>query len=319
MKRIISALAALFCLASLLCGCSGGGTESSTAAESTSIPVPEPESSAPESIEPEPESSEPEPAVLVGEIIPAVAETTVSHGSETAFTAQVLPENAADKTLLWESDDESVATVDKGGVVTAVSQGKCRITVRSADGGAVSDIALTVGAPGLTYIQGILVVNKTYSLPADYDPGVDPEAKAALDKMFDDAAKEGIKLWVASGYRSYSHQNSLYNNYVARDGAAAADRYSARPGHSEHQTGLAFDVNRLDISFGESREGKWISANGWKYGFILRYMKETEELTGYMYEPWHIRYLGTDAAKRVYESGLCLEEYLNITSAYAEG
>lgn len=279
MKRIISALAALFCLAALLCGCSGG-TESSTAAESTSIPVPEPESSAPESIEPKPESSEPEPAVLVGEIIPAVAETTVSHGSETAFTAQVLPENAADKTLLWESDDESVATVDKSGVVTAVSQGKCRITVRSADGGAVSDIALTVGAPGLTYIQGILVVNKTYSLPADYDPGVDPEAKAALDKMFDDAAKEGIKLWVASGYRSYSHQNSLYNNYVARDGVAAADRYSARPGHSEHQTGLAFDVNRLDISFGESREGKWISANGWKYGFILRYMKETEELTG---------------------------------------
>lgn len=173
MKKIISALAALFCLAALLCGCSGGGTESSTAAESTSIPVPEPESSAPESIEPEPESSEPEPAVLVGEIIPAVAETTVSHGSETAFTAQVLPENAADKTLLWESDDESVATVDKGGVVTAVSQGKCRITVRSADGGAVSDIALTVGAPGLTYIQGILVVNKTYSLPADYDPGVE--------------------------------------------------------------------------------------------------------------------------------------------------
>lgn len=104
MKRIISALAALFCLAALLCGCSGG-TESSTAAESTSIPVPEPESSAPESIEPKPESSEPEPAVLVGEIIPAVAETTVSHGSETAFTAQVLPENAADKTLLWESDD----------------------------------------------------------------------------------------------------------------------------------------------------------------------------------------------------------------------
>ena len=153
-----------------------------------------------------------------------------------------------------------------------------------------------------------------------YTPsGAASEAKAALDKMFDDAAKEGIKLWVASGYRSYSHQNSLYNNYVARDGVAAADRYSARPGHSEHQTGLAFDVNRLDISFGESREGKWISENGWKNGFILRYMKETEELTGYMYEPWHIRYLGTDAAKRVYESGLCLEEYLNITSAYAEG
>ncbi len=318
MKRIIFALTALFCIAALLCGCGDGGTESSPAVESASAPVSEPESSAPESSEPEPESSEPEPAVLVGEIIPAVKETTVSYGSETEFSAQALPENAADKTLLWESDDESVATVDENGVVTAVAQGKCKITVRSADGGAVSDIALTVGVPGLTYIQGILVVNKTYSLPADYNPGVDPEAKAALDKMFADAEKEGIKLWVASGYRSYSHQDSLYNNYVARDGVAAADRYSARPGHSEHQTGLAFDLNWLDASFGESREGKWLSENGWKYGYILRYLKETEAITGYMYEPWHIRYLGADAAKRVYESGLCLEEYLNITSVYAE-
>ena len=141
-----------------------------------------------------------------------------------------------------------------------------------------------------------------------------------VKKMFAAAkAEKNLKMWVCSGFRSYTVQKNLYNSYVRRDGAENADRYSARPGHSEHQTGLAFDVNRLDISFGESREGKWISENGWKYGFILRYMKETEELTGYMYEPWHIRYLGTDAAKRVYESGLCLEEYLNITSAYAEG
>lgn len=155
MKRIISALAALFCLAALLCGCSGG-TESSTAAESTSMPAPEPESSAPESIEPEPESSEPEPAVLVGEIIPAVAETTISHGSETAFTARVLPENAADKTLLWESDDESVATVDKSGVVTAVSQGKCRITVRSADGARFRISRLPSVRPGLPTYRAYL-------------------------------------------------------------------------------------------------------------------------------------------------------------------
>ena len=98
---------------------------------------------------------------------------------------------------------------------------------------------------------------------------------------------------------------------------AEADRYSARPGHSEHQTGLAFDLNSLDQSFGQTKEGKWIAANSWKYGFILRYPQDKEAQTGYMYEPWHVRYLGKDVAKKVYDSGLCLEEYLNITSVYA--
>jgi LAS superfamily LD-carboxypeptidase LdcB len=119
-----------------------------------------------------------------------------------------------------------------------------------------------------------------------------------------------------SGFRSYSTQNTLYNKYVARDGKAEADRYSARPGHSEHQTGLAFDLNSLDQSFENTKEGKWLAENCWKYGFIIRYPKGKESVTGYMFEPWHVRYLGKEVAKKVYESGKCLEEYLGITSVY---
>ena len=106
---------------------------------------------------------------------------------------------------------------------------------------------------GRTYINGILVANKTYSLPADYDPGIDPTASAALTQMQMAAAAEDVELFVVSGYRSYSYQQTLYNNSVARDGKAAADRYSARPGYSEHQTGLAFDLNSLEEAFGETR------------------------------------------------------------------
>lgn len=171
---------------------------------------------------------------------------------------------------------------------------------------------------GLTYINGILVVNKTYALPSTYDPGVDSEAYAALQEMFQGAAAEGISLEIVSGYRSFNRQSTLYNNYVARDGVEAADTYSARAGHSEHQTGLAFDLNSLEESFGETREGIWLKEHCWEYGFIIRYPQGKESVTGYMYEPWHVRYLGKTVAKSVFDSGLCLEEYLNVTSVYAE-
>ena len=170
----------------------------------------------------------------------------------------------------------------------------------------------------ITYIDGILIANKTFSLPADYNPGIDDEAYGALNEMIAAAREEGISLWLVSGFRSYNTQAAIYNNYVARDGVAAADRYSARAGHSEHQTGLAFDLNSLYQSFGTTPEGQWLAACCWEYGFIIRYPEEKEEITGYMYEPWHVRYLGKETAQDVYESGLCLEEYLGITSVYAE-
>lgn len=171
---------------------------------------------------------------------------------------------------------------------------------------------------GITYVDGILVANKTYSLPEDYNPGaLLKECEKAFSEMKAAAAKEGLNLWNASGFRSYELQQSLYNRYCNRDGKEAADRYSARPGHSEHQSGLALDLNEISSSFANTKEGKWVEENCHKYGFILRYPKNKEAQTGYMYEPWHIRYVGTSHAERIYNSGLCLEEYFGITSVYA--
>lgn len=172
-------------------------------------------------------------------------------------------------------------------------------------------------ADGITYVNGILIANKTYSLPADYNPGVDPTAQAAFDEMAQAAANEGLNIYISSGFRSYDYQAGLYQRYVDRDGQAAADTYSARPGHSEHQTGLAFDLNTISDSFANTPEGQWVAAHCHEYGFILRYPAEKEEITGYKYEPWHLRYLGIEQATAVAESGLCLEEYLGINSVYA--
>lgn len=170
-----------------------------------------------------------------------------------------------------------------------------------------------------TYVNGVLIVNKKNPLPADYDKGEDPTAKAAFDKMAVAAKAEGIELVAFSGYRSYEYQTSLYDRYVAKDGKGEADRYSARPGHSEHQSGLAFDIGEkgredlwLTSAFGETKAGQWLVNNAHKHGFILRYPKGKEEITGFMYESWHFRYLDGDLATKVYEAGVTLEEYLGL-------
>ncbi|MCQ2406951.1 MAG: D-alanyl-D-alanine carboxypeptidase family protein [Oscillospiraceae bacterium] len=172
---------------------------------------------------------------------------------------------------------------------------------------------------GITYIDGIMIVNKTYSLPASYDPGaLTPDADQAFAMLQKAAKIDGLTMNCVSGYRSYQAQDTLYHNYIARDGQAAADRFSARPGHSEHQTGLCLDVNYAGDAFHDTPEAKWLEENSWKYGFIIRYPKGKEDITGFKYESWHIRYVGTDYAKLIYESGLCLEEYFGIESKYAE-
>src|SRR5699024_5056985 len=102
------------------------------------------------------------------------------------------------------------------------------------------------------------------------------------------------------------------------DGAEMADTYSARPGHSEHQTGLAFDLNEISDAFAGTPEAEWLAEHAHEYGFIIRYPADKEDITGYSYEPWHVRYLGKEIAEKVYESGLCLEEYLGIDSVYAD-
>ena len=182
---------------------------------------------------------------------------------------------------------------------------------------------------GVTYVDGILIVNKTYSLPENYRPensdGYDrcttcitKETKEAFNLMEADARALGLNIYISSGFRSYKYQNELYERYAAKDGYANADTYSARPGHSEHQTGLAFDLNTIDDSFANTEEGKWIYDNCYKYGFILRYPKGKEKETGYQYESWHLRYVGKELASKLYNDGnwKTLEEHFGLTSVY---
>lgn len=170
-----------------------------------------------------------------------------------------------------------------------------------------------------TYVKDVLIVNKKFPLPANYNKGEDPAARAAFEKMAAAAKSEGIELVAFSGFRSYEYQTTLYDRYVNKDGKDAADRYSARPGYSEHQTGLAFDIGEkgredlwLTKAFGETKAGQWLVKNAHNYGFILRYPEGKEDITGFMYESWHFRYLEGNLAKKVYESGVTLEEYLGL-------
>lgn len=179
-----------------------------------------------------------------------------------------------------------------------------------------------------------VLVNKQYALPEGYAPedlvtvDVDtmqenPEARKlrqvasdALTEMFNSAKEDGLTLVAISGYRSYERQQQIYNMHVERDGEEAANRYSARPGESEHQTGLAMDISsqsanyRLSEVFGDTPEGIWVAENAHHFGFIIRYPEGKESITGYQYEPWHLRYFGKELAVDIFESGLTYEEYL---------
>ena len=176
----------------------------------------------------------------------------------------------------------------------------------------VKDLGNQLDTTKPTYINGILLVNKNHPLPRSYGNGVDATAYAALLQLQAGAQEAGYSIPLISGYRSYDYQAQLYNGYVARDGKEAADRYSAQPGKSEHQSGLAFDVGSIDNNYGESDAGRWLAAHCADYGFILRYPPGKEHITGYMYEPWHIRYVGVSTARAIMSSGLTLEEYLGV-------
>lgn len=167
------------------------------------------------------------------------------------------------------------------------------------------------------------IVNKYHRLSSSYSPNdlvqvkygsgtLRKEAAEHFNKMCDDALKNGILIYGGSGYRSYSHQTSLYNNYVAEDGFDNAERYSARPGYSEHQLGLAMDILNKNWQFisKNDEEYTWLVNNSYKYGFILRYPEGKENITGYMYEEWHFRYFGLELAKELYDKKLIYEEYL---------
>ncbi len=241
---------------------------------------------------------------------PAVTEMTEETTTRAETTAETTTETTTARAVETTVQTTAEAAAEATAAVTAP-------TVREGEYPEGETVIETID--GLTYVNGILIANKTYLLPADYAPGrILPEAQTAFDTMRAAAKEEGLTLKIVSGYRSYQKQDKVYHNYAARDGAALADRYSARAGSSEHQTGYAMDINSVRQSFAETKEGQWLAAHCAEYGFILRYPKDKEAETGFMYEPWHIRYLGVELAQKITESGLCLEEYLGITSAYAE-
>ncbi|WP_418861709.1 LD-carboxypeptidase LdcB/DacB [Streptococcus sp.] len=159
----------------------------------------------------------------------------------------------------------------------------------------------------------IIIVNKKHGLSKDYNPGENPIAKAAFVRLRDDMINQGLNVGRSySGFRSYDYQKTLYDNYVSRDGQAAADRYSARPGFSEHQTGLVFDLtDKSGNLLEDARASQWLKDNAHNYGFIVRFQAGKEASTGYMPEAWHIRYVGKEA-KDIHDSGLSLEEYFGI-------
>lgn len=171
---------------------------------------------------------------------------------------------------------------------------------------------------GIASVDGTLIVNKTYSLPSGYGVELTSDVMKAFNEMKAEATLLGLNLWIQSGYRSFSRQEAIYNNYVILDGVDLADTYSARPGHSEHQSGLSFDLNTIDDSFTYTDEGKWVSNNCYRFGFILRYPKGKDSITGYIHESWHLRYVGIELASKLYNNGdwITLEEYFGISSSY---
>jgi D-alanyl-D-alanine carboxypeptidase len=179
------------------------------------------------------------------------------------------------------------------------------------------------------------LINKQRRLPADYIPSdlvrvnvptilafeevnhLRRAASDALTAMFSAAeAEEGYELLARSGYRSYKTQVMLYESNVREHGEEYASRISARPGTSEHQSGLVMDISspvvnyQLTQDFGETGEGRWVARNAHRFGFIIRYLDGREDITGYTYEPWHLRYVGRELAAEIYAGGLTLEEYL---------
>lgn len=176
-----------------------------------------------------------------------------------------------------------------------------------------------------------IVVNKKRPLPTTFVPSdlkhinegkqIRSEAATAFQKMIKAAEQDGQSFKIISAYRSYSDQVDVYNGWVKRDGQVKADTYSARPGYSEHQTGLAVDLGNvngmcdLDICFADMPLGKWLSVHAYRYGFIIRFPSNKIHITGYQYEPWHIRYVGAYLAEKLQDTHQTMEEYLGLLAA----
>lgn len=199
-----------------------------------------------------------------------------------------------------------------------------------------SATAETIPASAFTDPDSLLLLaNKKHKLPSGYQPSdlvavtirtsngtcqLRSEASEALTKMNAAAQADGVTLMISSAFRDEAYQTSLYNNYVAKYGVASADTFSSRPGYSDHQTGLAMDFvegSAADFTddFESTASGQWLAANAHLYGFIMRYPKGKQDITGYDYEPWHFRYVGVDYATSIYSTDPTesFEEYFRVT------
>ena len=258
----------------------------------------------------------------VGNNIDLLKDVKVSDNSLEEIKAKVIGEYDINKAgkyeLKYEVEDSSGNKGEYDFILNIISDPNNRVfTTNKGFSGKVVN--------GITYIDGVLIANKSYSLPSSYAPGLQSSIQDSFNKLKNDASNLGYNLYIGSGYRSYWDQKIIYNNYVNRDGQANADTYSARAGHSEHQTGLAIDVCDRNVwacitsEFDTSDQAKWINDNCYKYGLIIRYPKGKSNITGYMYESWHLRYVGVELATKLYNNGdwITLEEYYGIDSKYS--
>ena len=262
----------------------------------------------------------------MGEEIDLLKDVMVEDNSKENITPQVEGEydinKSGDYKLYYIAEDTS-GNKAKEEFILHIKEKNVEKQITSNDNQGTTSFTTSKGFKGVTkngvtYIDGYLIVNKTYTLPSSYGNGLTNATTEAFNKMQAAAKVDGLNIYISSGFRSYSYQKTLYNNYVNRDGVTAADTYSARAGHSEHQSGLAFDVNTINDSFANTEEGKWLNDNCYKYGFILRYPKGKSDETGYQYEPWHFRYVGVELAEKLYNNGnwITVEDYFGITSRY---
>lgn len=221
-----------------------------------------------------------------------------------------------------------ITTAIPEAIPAALTVSADKTSEKSAEGGKIMETAARNKSS-----EYQILVNKTHSINKNYEPKdlqtANPRIKGgsqyqelrkpvakAFKRLSDAAGEKGLTIKLVSAYRPYSYQKHLFEKYVDKDGRYQAEQYSAEPGHSEHQTGLAADVSSPSVNYnlvqayGTTEEGKWLAKNAHKYGFIIRFLKGKEKITGYDYEPWHIRYVGKAAAKEIYKQKLTLEEYL---------
>lgn len=219
---------------------------------------------------------------------------------------------------VFSVDDSNIASVSESGLITGLTKGNCTISVTCGEERLAIPVTIRelIVQDGCTYVDGILIANKSYGMPPDYDPGMLPETAEAFAKLQEDATALGLNIYMGSGYRNYEHQVRDYDSMCRAYGEEYASMVSARAGYSEHQTGYTIDCNTINNDFAETPEGQWLAANCHNYGFIVRYPLGKESITGYDYESWHIRYVGIEAATEIYEQGLTLEEYLDVESVY---